>query len=139
MAMFPEVQKKAQAELDAVIGSRLPTFEDRPQLPYIQAIVQEAMRWQQVTPLGWYCLFWKPFRADGPPFSVAVSHASMADDEYDGYFIPKVCDPWSAYGKLTPIPIQGSIVVGCSWYWYIYAGSVANAYSGLSGLSCMTQ
>ncbi|KAL4263371.1 cytochrome P450 family protein [Pleurotus pulmonarius] len=79
MAMSPEVQKKAQAELDTVIGGRLPTFEDRPQLPYIQAIVQEAMRWQQVTPL-------------------AVSHASMADDEYDGYFIPK-----------------GSIVVGCSW------------------------
>ncbi|KAG9220037.1 hypothetical protein CCMSSC00406_0007897 [Pleurotus cornucopiae] len=79
MAMSPEVQKKAQAELDAVTGGRLPTFEDRPQLPYIQAIVQEAMRWQQVTPL-------------------AVSHASMADDEYDGYFIPK-----------------GSIVVGCSW------------------------
>ncbi len=52
MAMSPEVQKKAQAELDTVIGGRLPTFEDRPQLPYIQAIVQEAMRWQQVTPLG---------------------------------------------------------------------------------------
>lgn len=65
MAMSPEVQKKAQAELDAVTGGRLPTFEDRPQLPYIQAIVQEAMRWQQVTPLGWCCTLWDPFRADG--------------------------------------------------------------------------
>ncbi|KAF9492128.1 cytochrome P450 [Pleurotus eryngii] len=76
MAMSPEVQKKARTELDAVIDGRLPTFEDRPQLPSIQAIVQEAMRWQQVTLL-------------------AVSHASMADDEsilHDPVMYPKPFD-----------------------------------------------
>ena len=53
MALYPEVQKKAQAEIDAVVGSnRLPDFEDRPLLPYVNAIVKESMRWHLVGPLG---------------------------------------------------------------------------------------
>jgi len=53
MALYPEVQKKAQMEIDAVIGNnRLPEFSDRDALPYTNAIVKEAMRWQLVTPLG---------------------------------------------------------------------------------------
>ena len=53
MALYPEVQKKAQAEMDAVVGShRLPDFEDRPSLPYINAIIKESMRWHLVLPLG---------------------------------------------------------------------------------------
>ena len=53
MALYPEVQKKAQAEIDAVIGpNRLPDFEDRPSLPYINAVLKEVMRWHLVTPLG---------------------------------------------------------------------------------------
>ena len=52
MALYPEVQKKAQAEIDAVVGStRLPDFDDRPSLPYINAIVKESMRWHLVLPL----------------------------------------------------------------------------------------
>ncbi|KAF8655202.1 hypothetical protein AX16_003234 [Volvariella volvacea WC 439] len=71
MALYPDVQRKAQAELDAIIGShRLPDFNDRESLPYINAIVKETMRWQNVTPLS-------------------VAHATAEDDEYDGYFIPK--------------------------------------------------
>jgi cytochrome P450 len=53
MVLYPEVQKKAQAEIDAVIGpNRLPDFQDRPSLPYINAIVKESMRWHLVLPLG---------------------------------------------------------------------------------------
>jgi len=53
MALYPEVQKKAQLEINAVIGNdRLPDFRDRDALPYTNAIVKEAMRWQPVTPLG---------------------------------------------------------------------------------------
>ena len=53
MALYPEVQKKAQAEIDAVIGqNRLPDFHDRPSLPYINAIVKESSRWNLVVPLG---------------------------------------------------------------------------------------
>ncbi|KAG6328751.1 hypothetical protein ID866_10338 [Astraeus odoratus] len=53
MTLFPEIQKKAQAEIDAVVGSeRLPTFADRERLPYIDAIVKEVLRWHVIFPLG---------------------------------------------------------------------------------------
>jgi len=71
MVLYPNVQKRAQAEIDSVVGrERLPTFEDRVSLPYIDAVVRETFRWQPVSPLG-------------------VSHATSSDDVYDGYFIPK--------------------------------------------------
>ena len=45
--------KKAQNEIDRVIGSdRLPTFDDRPNLPFIDAIVKETLRWGTVVPMG---------------------------------------------------------------------------------------
>ena len=53
MALHPEVQKKAQAEIDAVVGpNRLPDFHDRPSLPYINAVLKESSRWNLVTPIG---------------------------------------------------------------------------------------
>ena len=43
MAMYPEVQRKAQAELDAVIGcDRLPNFNDLESLPFVNAVVKET-------------------------------------------------------------------------------------------------
>ncbi|KAG2134906.1 cytochrome P450 [Suillus bovinus] len=66
-----DVQKRAQAEIDSVVGrERLPTFEDKASLPYIEAIVRETLRWEPVVPLG-------------------VPHAASSDDVYNGYFIPK--------------------------------------------------
>ena len=53
--IHPEVQdqKKAQAEIDNVVGpDRLPDFDDRPFLPYVNAIAKESMRWHLVGPLG---------------------------------------------------------------------------------------
>lgn len=71
MAVNPMSQKKAQAEIDAVIGSkRLPTFEDRASLPYIEAIYREVMRCCPPTPLG-------------------LPHMVYEDDHYKGYFMPK--------------------------------------------------
>ncbi|KAF7357560.1 O-methylsterigmatocystin oxidoreductase [Mycena sanguinolenta] len=71
MALYPEIQKKAQTEIDTVIGTdRLPEFEDRPSLPYVEALYREVMRWKPIAPLG-------------------VAHASTEDDIYNGYFIPK--------------------------------------------------
>ncbi|PSR93709.1 hypothetical protein PHLCEN_2v4604 [Hermanssonia centrifuga] len=71
MAMYPDAQKKAQAELDRVLGSgRLPTFEDRDSLPYVEAIILESIRWMPAVPLG-------------------VSHRIFVEDEYKGYRIPK--------------------------------------------------
>ncbi|PBK75825.1 cytochrome P450 [Armillaria solidipes] len=68
--LYPEVQAKAQAELDAIIGSnRLPNFDDRPQLPYIEAILLEALRWNPVVPMS-------------------IAHRNVQEDVYRGYYIP---------------------------------------------------
>jgi cytochrome P450 len=50
--MYPNVQRKAQAELDAFLGDRLPNFDDLDSLPYINAVIRETLRWQPVTPIG---------------------------------------------------------------------------------------
>ncbi|KAJ7920193.1 cytochrome P450 [Mycena leptocephala] len=69
MLRHPEIQKKAQLEIDSVVGrDRLPSLEDKPSLPYITALVKEVLRWKPVTPLT--------------PHFVAV------EDEYRGYRIP---------------------------------------------------
>lgn len=53
MVLYPDVKRKAQAEIDAVIGrDRLPTFADRDQLPYVRAVIKETLRWKPITPLG---------------------------------------------------------------------------------------
>ena len=53
MVLFPEVQAKAQAELYSIVGSeRLPSFNDRDSLPYINALCKEVLRWHTVGPLG---------------------------------------------------------------------------------------
>ncbi|KAJ2932193.1 hypothetical protein H1R20_g4888, partial [Candolleomyces eurysporus] len=71
LANNPEVQIKAQAEIDTVVGSgRLPLISDRPSLPYVDAIVKEIGRWYTVAPLS-------------------TPRVNTRDDEYDGYFIPK--------------------------------------------------
>jgi cytochrome P450 len=46
MLQFPEAQQSAQEELDAVIGhDRLPEMDDRESLPYVTALVKEALRY----------------------------------------------------------------------------------------------
>lgn len=70
MATNPEVQQKAQAELDSVVGpTRKPTFADRDSLPYVNALLTECLRWKPTAQLG-------------------LPHCSIADDEYSGYTIP---------------------------------------------------
>jgi len=71
MVENPHVWKRAQAEIDAVIGTgRLPEFDDRPHLPYIDAIVRETLRWRPVVQLG-------------------VPHSVITHDTYKGYYIPE--------------------------------------------------
>ena len=53
MTMYPEILKKAQSEVDAVVGhERLPTMQDREALPYANAICKELLRWHVVAPVG---------------------------------------------------------------------------------------
>jgi cytochrome P450 len=73
MRQHPEIQHKAHQEISHVVGSeRLPDFDDRPSLPYVEAIYREVMRWMPVTPL-------------------ANSHATTSEDIFRGYYIPKGC------------------------------------------------
>ncbi|KAF9228926.1 cytochrome P450 [Gyrodon lividus] len=71
MVQNPHVWKRAQAEIDAVLGmDRLPDFDDRSSLPYVNAVIRETLRWQPVIPLG-------------------VPHATSTSDIYKGFYIPK--------------------------------------------------
>lgn len=53
MTCYPEVQKKAQCEIDTIVGTdTLPTYADRKRLPYVNALFLEVIRWNPVAPLG---------------------------------------------------------------------------------------
>lgn len=55
MIKYPEVQKRAQQELDLVIGAdKLPSCADLERLPYVRAVLSEVYRWHPVAPLGEY-------------------------------------------------------------------------------------
>ncbi|KAJ5662652.1 uncharacterized protein N7477_010268 [Penicillium maclennaniae] len=69
LLLFPEVQVKAQKELDDICGDRLPQFEDERDLPYIKAVAKEALRWRPIVTQG-------------------ILHMSVKDDRYGDYFIP---------------------------------------------------
>ncbi|TVY20835.1 Cytochrome P450 monooxygenase patI [Lachnellula arida] len=63
LAKNPEIQKRARKEIDAVCGTdRAPLFSDFKELPYVNCIVKEGMRWRPTFPI---------------------------DDEYEGMLIPK--------------------------------------------------
>ena len=58
MITNPEVQRKAQAEIDRVVGNdRFPTAADQSSLPYVDALVKEVLRWNPVAPLGEFSAF----------------------------------------------------------------------------------
>ncbi|KAK7037684.1 hypothetical protein VNI00_010910 [Paramarasmius palmivorus] len=70
MSLYPDVQKRAQEELHNVVGQeRLPVLDDRKNLPYVNALINEVMRWAPPAPLG-------------------VPHRVTKEDEYMGYRIP---------------------------------------------------
>ncbi|KAF8302327.1 cytochrome P450 [Clavulina sp. PMI_390] len=71
MILHPEVQAKAQAEIDRETGKeRLPTLADRKNMPFIDNILKEVLRWHPATPTG-------------------LPHLATEDAEYRGYVIPK--------------------------------------------------
>ncbi|KAK0670690.1 cytochrome P450 [Cercophora samala] len=71
MILFPETQRRAHEEIDRVVGrDRLPTMEDCDNLPYIQAMVKESIRWRPIDPIG-------------------LPRRASEDIYYKGYLIPK--------------------------------------------------
>ena len=96
MALYPEAQKKAQAEIDTVVGpNRLPDFHDRPSLPYINAVIKELSRWNLVGPLG---RFFVIIIVVTMMCSEGIPHMTTSEDEYNGFYIPK-----------------GTVVIGNAW------------------------
>ncbi|KAI4242532.1 MAG: hypothetical protein LQ352_007211 [Teloschistes flavicans] len=72
MLLFPEVQRKAQQEIDAVVGpTRLPTMEDEAKMQFIRGCVKESLRWMPTAIIG------------------SIPHALSEDDTYMGYHLPK--------------------------------------------------
>lgn len=67
----PDKQRKAQEEIDRVVGrDRMPSFEDQADLIYVGALVKEVQRWRPVIAGG-------------------LAHATTKDDIFQDYFIPK--------------------------------------------------
>ena len=69
----PHVLAIAYSELLSISSfniNRTPSFSDRPNLPYIDALVQEILRWRPVVALGLF-------------------HATTASDVYENWQIPK--------------------------------------------------
>jgi cytochrome P450 len=80
-AADPRWVRTAHAELDSVCGygSRLPTFADRKELPYLSAVVKEGFRW-------------RPFAEIGVP------HMLERDDEFEGWKFPRgTVFTWNAW------------------------------------------
>ncbi|KZT61614.1 cytochrome P450 [Calocera cornea HHB12733] len=70
MLLHPETASAARAQLDSVVGGRPPTFLDYDQLPQIEAMVKEVLRWRPPAPLG-------------------LPHCATEDIVYGDYLIPK--------------------------------------------------
>ncbi|TFK65534.1 cytochrome P450 [Pluteus cervinus] len=70
LTLYPDVQRKAREEILRVVGTnRLPNLQDRPSLPYLDAIFREILRWRPPVPLG-------------------IPHKVSRDEVYNGHFIP---------------------------------------------------
>nr|CAD7202210.1 unnamed protein product [Timema douglasi] len=68
---YPEIQIKAQKEIDDVVGrDRTPSLDDKSSLPYIEAIQREVHRRQSLAPLS-------------------ILRRCTEDTTLGGYFIPK--------------------------------------------------
>lgn len=71
MAANPRICSLARSYLDNILqGNRLPALEDRPLVPYIDAMMREVLR--RYT-----------------PGTLSVPHACSEDDYFKGYFIRK--------------------------------------------------
>ncbi|XP_034142593.1 cytochrome P450 2M1-like isoform X1 [Esox lucius] len=85
MMKYPSIQGKVQKEIDDVIGSKVPTVDDRVKMPYTDAVLHEVQRFMDLAP-------------------TSVPHKVIRDTEFHNYLIPKgtmvlplfssvLCDP----------------------------------------------
>ncbi|XP_065588952.1 cytochrome P450 2W1 [Cyrtonyx montezumae] len=83
MMKHPEIQKKVHAEIERVLGPDcLPTFEDRRNMPFTNAVIHEVQRFVTLLP--------------------HVPRCTSTDTHFKGYFIPK---------GTTVIPLLSSVLL----------------------------
>ncbi|XP_070988045.1 cytochrome P450 2M1 isoform X1 [Oncorhynchus clarkii lewisi] len=70
MIKYPHIQESVQKEIDEVIGSRVPTVDDRVKMPYTDAVIHEVQRYMDLSP-------------------TSVPHKVMRDTEFYNYHIPE--------------------------------------------------
>jgi len=90
MATRPDIQSKAQEEIDRVVGhERLPVMSDQDDLPYIKALTKELLRFRPPLPHGtslcWFDIFVESLTSP----STALPHSATEEGIHDGYLIPK--------------------------------------------------
>ncbi|KAF9014552.1 cytochrome P450 [Hymenopellis radicata] len=80
MILNPDVQRRAQRELDEVLSQQTVTLNHRQHLPYMDALCKEVYRFHTVVPTG-------------------IGHCAEKDDVYGGYCIQKgdviLANQWS--------------------------------------------
>lgn len=90
VTVYPNVLKKAQAEIDRVVGSdRLPTFNDRMSLPCIDWIVWECLRWNPGERCRAAIPAWISRSSLRTVTPLGLAHSTTEDDVYEGYHIPQ--------------------------------------------------
>lgn len=85
MSLHPEYQARVQAEIDEVLGDRIPTMADLDTLPYLTAAVLESLRWNPPVPTG------KPplaFACAILNAAIGVPHRVTMEDVFQGHTIP---------------------------------------------------
>ncbi|KAJ7726976.1 cytochrome P450, partial [Mycena olivaceomarginata] len=94
MVLYPATMRRAQEEIDSIFNSdTVPDFSRMNDLPYCFSLVKEIFRWAPAAPGGF-------------------PHYSDADDEYQGYIIPK-----------------GTMVIPCIWNMHHNEAEFPNSYT----------
>ncbi|KZT56660.1 cytochrome P450 [Calocera cornea HHB12733] len=89
IVLHPQYAAQAQEQLDTVVGSRPPTFDDLPRLPWIEAILKEVLRWRSPTPLGKVASAGRKWGQADVTSGAGLAHAASEDICYGEYVIPK--------------------------------------------------
>lgn len=96
MATHPEIQARAQHEIDAVVGpDRLPCMDDLHSMEYVDCLMKELHRFSPLIPI--------------------VPHSPIEDDEYEGFFIPKGMPSSSCDRSMCIDVLPGSWVMANLW------------------------
>lgn len=88
MCHYPQYLPMLQEELDRVCGDRLPVAEDRPNLPFLRAVIRECLRWRPPVPTGKTETSLRSQLLHPNRLHKGIPHELVQDDSWNGYHIP---------------------------------------------------